>query len=126
MVERNPSRDRTPERNRANADPCHSCHARSASPRGSAVRTLCGHGFLASITTSTFAVVWSTFTAHELSQTTRTRAAAEKETETSARTRHSASAAAADVPPLAGGGHPGTAPGGRQRQELGLLFDAQA
>src|SRR6266516_4064381 len=28
MVERNPSSDRTVERTRANADPCHSCHAR--------------------------------------------------------------------------------------------------
>jgi len=28
MVERNPSRDRTPERTRTNADPCHPCHAR--------------------------------------------------------------------------------------------------
>src|SRR5207247_959627 len=29
MVQRNPTCDRTPERTRTNADPCHPCHARS-------------------------------------------------------------------------------------------------
>ena len=34
MVERNPQRDRTLERTRTNADPCHSCHAAPARPQG--------------------------------------------------------------------------------------------
>jgi hypothetical protein len=35
MVKRNPSRHRTPERTRTNADPCHSCHATPAFAAGS-------------------------------------------------------------------------------------------
>ena len=49
MVEQNPGADRTVERTRTNADPCHSCHARgdrSRSQAGDPVAVLsCDHSF---------------------------------------------------------------------------------